>query len=518
MNMEFVDRDEEIKLIMDYYRQSTKVLETIAIYGNRGIGKTELIKELSKNINSLYFFVNEEKPMAQLIEEYAQQLKEIGKLDRYATLKSWREFLDVLSRCDGYMVVFDEFQRFLDTDRSIFSELQNYLDSNKDKHMLIVFQGSSIGLMKSLFSDRKTPLYGRLATTIRIEQLGIKAIGEMLSQLGYKATLENIFNAYALFGGYPVGYSLLERTPKTETSGSIRQSIHNIAIEAGVPGTELMPEGDGYFNPYLIAGKMYGNKYAPLRTYLDNILMQDFGKRGAVYYAILEAIGRGATRIEEIAGIVGIKTTSLPRYIKDLKDNLEYIERISSMGYGSVGGKRSIYRINNPLIDLWFRLVYRNMGLVDSTGLKMDYIKEVIGAFLGVRFESFASKLIKDGLCKKEFALEFTHVGKWWGRNPDKPKGMNEEEIDIVAVNDKTHDILLAECKWTGAPVGIGLYADLKRKAKLVQWHNDSRKEHYALFSKAGFTDGMKEAARNEHVTLFDLDSIEKALGGGAVQ
>ncbi len=207
--MEFVDRDLELELVTSYYKQSAKVMEAIAIYGNRGIGKTELIKELSKRIKSLYFFVNEEKPTVQLIEEYAQQLKDIGVLDKYATLKSWREFLDVLSRCDGYMVVFDEFQRFLDADRSIFSELQNYLDSNKDKHMLMVFQGSSIGLMKKLFSDRKTPLYGRLATTLRIGQLNIRVIGEMLSQLGYDTTIENIFNAYALFGGYPVGYSLL---------------------------------------------------------------------------------------------------------------------------------------------------------------------------------------------------------------------------------------------------------------------------------------------------------------------
>jgi len=45
-----------------------------------------------------------------------------------------------------------------------------------------------------------------------------------------------------------------------------------------------------------------------------------------------------------------------------------------------------------------------------------------------------------------------------------------------------------------------------------VQWHNDDRHEHFALFSKSGFTDEMKEIAKKEGVMLFDLEAIEEAL------
>jgi hypothetical protein len=45
-----------------------------------------------------------------------------------------------------------------------------------------------------------------------------------------------------------------------------------------------------------------------------------------------------------------------------------------------------------------------------------------------------------------------------------------------------------------------------------VQWHNNERHEHFALFAKSGFTEEMKEIAEKEHVLLFDLEAIEKAL------
>jgi AAA+ ATPase superfamily predicted ATPase len=98
------------------------------------------------------------------------------------------------------------------------------------------------------------------------------------------------------------------------------------------------------------------------------------------------------------------------------------------------------------------------------------------------------------------------------GDNLEKTKGENQEEIDVVALNEKTKDILFAECTWSNEKVDTDLYNDLKRKAKLVQLHNDNRVEHYALFSKSGFTNEIKAIAKKEHLLLFDLEVIEKTL------
>jgi hypothetical protein len=62
--------------------------------------------------------------------------------------------------------------------------------------------------------------------------------------------------------------------------------------------------------------------------------------------------------------------------------------------------------------------------------------------------------------------------------------------------------------KWSDKPVGIDIYENLKRKAKLVEWGKDNRVEHFSLFSKSGFTDEMKKIAKKEKVLLFHKDKL----------
>ena len=55
---------------------------------------------------------------------------------------------------------------------------------------------------------------------------------------------------------------------------------------------------------------------------------------------------------------------------------------------------------------------------------------------------------------------------------------------------------------------------ELREKAAYVQWHNQERKEHYALFAKSFLTKNVSE----KNVSLFDLYDLEKifrkSMGG----
>jgi len=51
--------------------------------------------------------------------------------------------------------------------------------------------------------------------------------------------------------------------------------------------------------------------------------------------------------------------------------------------------------------------------------------------------------------------------------------------------------------------VGVDIFDDLKRKSALVKWNKDKRREHFMLFSKSGFTDVLKDRARNEGTLLI---------------
>ena len=93
----------------------------------------------------------------------------------------------------------------------------------------------------------------------------------------------------------------------------------------------------------------------------------------------------------------------------------------------------------------------------------------------------------------------FSRVGRWWEGN---------EEIDLVALNENTNEILFGEAKWSHKQVGTNIYEELKQKTKRVHWGKGGRKEYFALFSKSGFTPDMKKLASKESVLLFEKDRL----------
>jgi hypothetical protein len=54
------------------------------------------------------------------------------------------------------------------------------------------------------------------------------------------------------------------------------------------------------------------------------------------------------------------------------------------------------------------------------------------------------------------------------------------------------------------------LYADLKKKAALVEWGTSTRKDTFALFSRKGFTSDLMETARKEGIHLVAVGDMEE--------
>jgi len=86
------------------------------------------------------------------------------------------------------------------------------------------------------------------------------------------------------------------------------------------------------------------------------------------------------------------------------------------------------------------------------------------------------------------------------------------DEIDIVAINEGTKEILFCECKWRNRNVDWGIVEELKQKAQLVDWHNKIRKERFLVVSKSGFTKNCLEKMHDEDVLHWDLGDIKKIM------
>ena len=80
-------------------------------------------------------------------------------------------------------------------------------------------------------------------------------------------------------------------------------------------------------------------------------------------------------------------------------------------------------------------------------------------------------------------------------------------EIDIVALNDDTNEILFCECKWQDDVNTCKILNELKEKSKYFKWHDDNRKESFAIFAKS-----FREKIKEPYLFLFDLKDMEKIL------
>jgi len=476
--MRFINRQVELKELEDCYAFSKKKLFSVVIYGMRRVGKTELIKEFSKDKESIYFFVYDNKTSKALLSEYEEELKRRNIIEPLVKIETWENFADVLfDKCRGKIVVFDEFQNFREIYPAIFSVFQRKFDENKDVPILMIFSGSLIGMIKKTFEDLKAPLYGRIKTKIKLAPLSYKDTRAMLDILKYKKESDFV-EFYSIFGGIPKYY---------------------VAIE------DFELEGKPLIDVLMY---LFLRENAPFGYEVLDVLRQEFGKRKGTYYTILEAIATGHTKLNEIATYAGRNITSITRYLNDLTEKYEMVGRVVPVTENPEKTRKGTYVIRNPVMAFWFRYIHKNISLFEGKNFSelIAIIRKDLGRYEGRQFEIVGREFFTELNTKGTMPFKFSKIGTWWGPYRD-----NEErktaEIDIVALNDSTKEILFCECKWQDNVDAKKILAELKEKAKFVQWNNEKRKEHYAVFAKS-----FREKIKEPNVLLFDLKDFERTF------
>ena len=122
-------------------------------------------------------------------------------------------------------------------------------------------------------------------------------------------------------------------------------------------------------------------------------------------------------------------------------------------------------------------------------------IRQISGVFENVCAEAL---MMKEG-------LNYNKYGSWWGAYREGGE-RKVQEIDIMALNEKTKDAMFAECKFEKEVDAPALLNQLREKAKLVQWKRKS--ERFVIFAKS-FSKRIDE----KDVTLIDLKDLEKIFG-----
>jgi len=478
--MKFYNRENELVVLQDLSGIPDKSVMGVII-GRRRVGKTELIKQFFKHNKGIYLYVDNEKTPKDLIEEFSKTLSLELSLPSYVQADSFEDILKIMFDESGnkkIIIAIDEFQRFLNVYPSFITQLQKYFDLNAGKsNLFIVISGSAIGMMKKIFEDKKAPLLSRAHNTIYLKPFSFKTISKILNDYDV-VDLEHKVEFYSIYGGMPRYYVLI-------TDFKIKEPFESI-------------------------NKLILNDLAPLQKEIRTVITEEFGKEVQTYYSILTAIAIGKTKLNEIANYVGMKETSLSAYLNDLIEILEVVKREIPITENSKS-KKGRYYLRDNFFRFWFRFIYKHRSYyeVGNYGLILKDIQENFNSYVGLAFEEICKEFITDLNEKKKLPFYFSKIGKWWGSYDDRnTKERKAAEIDIVAINEETKEILFIEVKWKNINTNDAekILNELKEKSKFVNWHNEERKEYFGILAKII---DEKENLRKNGIIAYDLHDFQ---------
>jgi AAA+ ATPase superfamily predicted ATPase len=467
--MKFHGRTAELTLLQELSQLASRFAQMTVLLGRRRVGKTELVRQHLQQVDrGVYFFV-EKRPSQVLLNEFSETLRTL--IPHAPLFSDWKDFFVFLcaeTRQHPTVVVFDEFQNFLTVEPSVYSILQGVWDEwHKDSKLHLIAVGSVVGLMKKVFQDANEPLYGRMTREIDLGPLPLAAVLQMTEGLGFGKASDRL-TLYGLFGGMPRYYEIIEHMGL-----------------GGRPITEIMRHA-------------LFSAYAPFRQEVRDIILAEFGHYTHIYLAILEAIASGKTRLSEIAGPVGMPASSLPKYMRELSDMFNLVERQVPAGEDAWRSKKGHYRIRDPFIAFWMGFIYRQFSIYEAGHYRyfLDRLEVHLTQHMGLAFEGIVKERLNTLNSRGQAPIAFHRIGRWWNR---------QMEIDLIALSEDTGEALFVECKWTSRPIGPAVLAELKRKAQAVPY----RIQHmsFLLASKSGFTPALRKL-QDPTVDLWDLVEI----------
>jgi len=457
----FIDREEELKFLQEKYEKEG--FEFVIVYGRRRIGKTTLLRKFIEGKKGIYILC-ENKPLKQNFLSISEKLKKESNLPiRIDNIKDLFMFLITYWKNNNSkkIIIMDEFSYLIkESEGEIIGELQTIIDEIlKDKNLMLILSGSSISMMERNFLKYDSPIYGRTTGVIHLKSLRFLDVKKWFN----KTTLEDVVKIYGAVDGVP---RYLEFFEGRNVESEIKNNFFNRNAFLFREGYELLNE--------------------ELRS-------------PSTYFSILESISQGKNTVSEIANYVMLNPSDISSYLNNLK-RLGIITRITPITQKKI--KKTKYIFEDKYFYFWFLFVSPYYEEIDSG------FKESAEINFNKKFNTYLGKVFED--IAKQLLLEFkpiniTRIGKWWHK---------DKEIDVVAVNEETKDMLAVEVKWQDLELKDVkcIIDELHEKLEYVNWKNDRRKETLGIFAKK-VEKKAKEWLLSQGYKVWDLGDVEKAIG-----
>jgi AAA+ ATPase superfamily predicted ATPase len=472
--MPFYDRARELTMLDQLYRRPGGQL--LVLYGRRRIGKTALLSHWlqTRRLPAVFWTADRTSASVQLrsfsraIQAYVNPEQALP--DEF-TYGSWELALQEVARLAGpqrVVVVLDEFTYLLESDPALASTMQRLWDHHlKQSNLLLVLTGSQAGMIEREVLAYRSPLYQRATSSLHLQPLPFGVLASFFPD--YSA--EERVNVYACLGGVPQYLELLDAHLPLEANLQSLLSSNLIVEDAGA-------------------------------------LLRDQLSDPRNYVAIVQAIAAGYLRNTEIALMAGLPHTNVSKYLGVLQ-RLGIVSReVPATESRPERSKKGRYRISDHYLRFYYRFLAPARAQLER-GLTQQ-------AWQNIRkhLPEFAGEYIFEELCREwvlragdvgDLASVPRRVGSFWGTR--KP------QIDVVAINEDDHTLILGECKWTGEPIGAGVVEDfLVRAPQIVPAPAERWRVTFAFFSRNGFTPQARQAGKGHDCLWVDMRQIDARL------
>jgi AAA+ ATPase superfamily predicted ATPase len=262
------------------------------------------------------------------------------------------------------------------------------------------------------------------------------------------------------------------------------------------------------------------NRLGPLFNEPRTVLGQELATPHS-YFSILAVLAEGAASWNDVLARSGVDANSLGKYLGVLI-KLRIVEGRLPVTETSREARRRQYQIRDGFLRFWFRFVFPlqtelEEGL-DPTEVYRTEIEPHLREFIGPIFEDLARAWVR-----RRASPGVRRVGPWWGpavHSLRRTGARTSEEIDIVALSGRTVT-LVGECRWRRDPMDVMILKELEEfklpalaQVPGVTVAPDCR---IVLFSRGGFTTGLREAAARIGVQLVTPEDVVDGLRSGPV-
>jgi len=440
--------------------------ECVVIYGRRRVGKTALINEFCKDKPNIFFSALNASAQENL-EALSKAIYEKERMDAesapiYTSFDAALNEITRVSENERVVFVIDEYPYLAKAYRSISSRLQHLIDHVwKKGKLFLILCGSSMSFMEYQVLGYESPLYGRRTAQLKIKALNYKEITAFAPQL----SSEEKALVYGITGGIP------HYINKLDIDGSLDEALK-----------------ENLFNTssYLFEEP-------------ENLLKQEL-REPSIYNSVITAVAGGASRSNEIATKVGIESAICAKYLKVLL-NLGIL--IKETPITERPGKKTIYSIGDNFFRFWYRFVPKNISSISAGRIDRIYdsvIKKHYSNYMGLIFEQMCREYLF--LYDEDTPITISDIGQWWGTDP---KTRREVQIDIIGTPAEGNEYIIGSCKYRNEPIGIDELELLKQYSEVF---GKGDKYHYYIFSKSGFTQGLKELSEKDEVRLISLNDM----------